>query len=37
MYLEGIVSFGSEACNETPEVYTRIATFIPWILDNLRP
>ncbi len=38
MYLEGIVSFGSETCNGgIPGLYTRVSTFIPWIIENLRP
>jgi len=38
MYLEGIVSFGSERCDGgIPGIYTRVATYIPWILNNIKP
>merc|ERR1711970_1589622 len=36
-YLIGIVSFGSRDCgNGKPGVYTRVSSFIPWILKNLK-
>ena len=36
-YLIGIVSFGSKDCgNGRPGVYTRVSSFIPWIVKNLK-
>jgi len=36
-YLIGIVSFGSRDCgNGRPGVYTRVSSFIPWIVRNLK-
>jgi len=36
-YLIGIVSFGSRDCgNGRPGVYTRVSSFIPWIVKNLK-
>ena len=38
MYLEGIVSFGTLKCDgKIPGLYTRVSTYIPWILANLKP
>lgn len=38
-FLIGLVSFGTKRCAKTnlPAVYTRIAYFLPWILDNIQP
>jgi len=36
-YLMGIVSFGSKECgNGRPGIYTRVSSFIPWIVNNLK-
>merc|ERR1719341_1867637 len=36
-YLVGIVSFGSRNCgNGRPGIYTRVTSFIPWIVNNLK-
>ena len=36
-YLLGIVSFGSRNCgNGRPAIYTRVSSFIPWIVKNLK-
>jgi len=36
-YLIGIVSFGSRECgNGRPGIYTRVSSFIPWIVNNLK-
>ena len=36
-YLIGITSFGSKDCgNGRPGVYTRVSSFIPWIVNNLK-
>ena len=38
MYLVGIVSFGTKKCGKgLPGVYTNVTTYIPWILENLKP
>lgn len=34
-YIIGIVSFGSKNCGIKPAVYTKITTYMHWILDNL--
>lgn len=38
-YLIGIVSFGAKACgaSRTPAIYSRIAAYTTWILDNIQP
>ncbi|XP_049960411.1 CLIP domain-containing serine protease HP8-like [Schistocerca serialis cubense] len=38
-FLIGVVSFGPRACIrvDTPTVYTRVSSFLTWILDNIRP
>lgn len=38
-YFLGVVSFGAKHCGEssTPAVYSRIAEYLRWILDNMRP
>lgn len=38
-YVFGIVSFGSKYCGErpTPAVYTKIAEYLVWILNNITP
>nr|AZP56663.1 serine protease easter [Locusta migratoria migratoria] len=38
-FLIGIVSFGPRECgtNGYPAVYTRVASYLSWILDNIRP
>ena len=38
-YLIGIVSFGAKHCGEstTPAVYSRVSSYITWILDNVSP
>ncbi|XP_030765186.1 CLIP domain-containing serine protease 2-like isoform X2 [Sitophilus oryzae] len=35
----GIVSFGPSECGteEQPGIYTRVASYLPWILDNIKP
>ncbi|XP_049782665.1 CLIP domain-containing serine protease HP8-like [Schistocerca cancellata] len=37
--LIGVPSFGPRVCNkvDTPTVYTRVSSFLTWILDNIRP
>jgi len=36
-YLLGIVSFGSRNCGDgRPAIYTRVSSFIPWIVKNLK-
>ncbi|KAK5647655.1 hypothetical protein RI129_002547 [Pyrocoelia pectoralis] len=36
-YIIGIVSFGAEECGDSdmPGVYTRLASYVPWILNNI--
>ena len=35
-YHIGIVSFGSKVCGDgNPGVYTRIATYLPWIMQQI--
>lgn len=36
-YLLGVVSFGTTICGSTPQpgIYTRIASYLKWILDNM--
>ena len=35
-YLLGVVSFGTNTCDSSlPGVYSRLTSFIPWILDNV--
>ncbi|XP_047104443.1 CLIP domain-containing serine protease HP8-like [Schistocerca piceifrons] len=38
-FLIGVVSFGPTACIkvDAPTVYTRVSSFLTWILDNIRP
>lgn len=38
-FLVGIVSFGARRCGtpKLPGVYTRISTYVDWIVDHLRP
>ena len=37
-YAVGLVSFGPRQCgSDTPGVYTRVADYLSWILDNLKP
>lgn len=38
-YLIGIVSFGSKMCGKKnlPGVYTRMSTYIPWLLRHIKP
>lgn len=38
-YLIGIVSFGAKACgaSRTPAIYSRVAAYTTWILDNIQP
>ena len=37
-YLVGIFSFGSTQCGQGyPGVYTSIAYYLTWIIDNMRP
>ena len=37
-YLVGIFSFGSTKCGQGyPGVYTSIAYYLTWIIDNMRP
>lgn len=33
----GIVSFGTECGRPEPGVYTKVSSYIQWILDNMRP
>lgn len=36
-YLVGIVSYGASKCGTDgiPGVYTRVSSYLPWILENL--
>jgi secreted trypsin-like serine protease len=37
MYLKGVVSFGTKKCGKgLPGVYINVATYIPWIIENLK-
>lgn len=38
-YFIGIVSFGTKSCgaSKTPAVYSRVATYTTWILNNIVP
>lgn len=38
-YLAGIVSYGPVNCGSkgAPGVYTRVASFLEWIVDNMKP
>lgn len=38
-YLFGVVSFGAKYCGTStmPAVYTKISSYINWILDNIKP
>ncbi|XP_072749673.1 melanization protease 1-like [Anoplolepis gracilipes] len=38
-YFIGIVSFGAKACGSftTPAIYSKVAAYIPWILQNISP
>ncbi|PSN45987.1 hypothetical protein C0J52_09758 [Blattella germanica] len=38
-YLLGVVSFGAKKCGSStmPGIYTRVADFMDWILDRMRP
>jgi secreted trypsin-like serine protease len=38
-FLIGVVSFGTPYCGlvEAPGVYTRVATYLPWIKENVVP
>lgn len=38
-YIIGIVSFGSKQCGtkDKPAIYTRVAGYMRWILNNIRP
>ncbi|XP_074037296.1 CLIP domain-containing serine protease HP8 isoform X1 [Leptinotarsa decemlineata] len=35
-YIFGIVSYGLTDCGEGPGIYTRVISFLPWILDNIK-
>nr|XP_023025007.1 venom protease-like [Leptinotarsa decemlineata] len=35
-YTFGIVSYGLKDCGEGPGIYTRVISFLPWILDNIK-
>lgn len=39
MVQQGIISFGSRYCNNYnyPSVYTRVASYMDWILDSIKP
>lgn len=34
-YLTGIVSFGVRKCGDHPAIYTRVAAYMKFVLDNL--
>lgn len=38
-YLLGVVSFGTTICASTvqPGIYTKMAKYLPWVLDTIRP
>jgi len=38
-YFIGIVSFGAKSCgaSRTPAIYSRVATYTTWILNNMHP
>lgn len=36
-YAEGIVSFGRLPCGTFTNVYTRISSYMNWILDTIKP
>lgn len=38
-YIIGIVSFGPKYCGATtmPAIYTKMSSYVYWLLDNLRP
>ena len=37
-YQVGIVSYGYKACGtHRPGIYTKVAHFLPWIMENMRP
>ncbi|CAB3380270.1 Hypothetical predicted protein [Cloeon dipterum] len=38
-FVTGVVSYGPENCGtqNLPGIYTRVTSFLPWILDNLEP
>ncbi|XP_065340212.1 CLIP domain-containing serine protease B9-like [Cloeon dipterum] len=38
-FVTGVVSYGPRNCGtqDLPGIYTRVTSFLPWILDNLKP
>lgn len=38
-YILGVVSFGATICGSTPQpgIYTKISSYIEWILDSIQP
>jgi len=34
-YLIGIHSYGQVQCGVTPDVYTKVSSYIDWILENI--
>lgn len=34
-YLLGLVSYGPENCGSGPGVYTKVASFLNWVLDRV--
>lgn len=36
-YLFGITSYFGKPCGESPAVYTKAASYLSWILDNMNP
>lgn len=37
-YIAGVVSYGSDPCGKEniPGVYTKVADYLEWIVDNIR-